>query len=147
MNLQFACAFVSALAVCSVASAESPDSAPSIRTCKAQGDCEFGWGKLSADEQARVKRVMQMVPPGATEAQISERLGHLPFKRGPKLSANIVAPGATSSKSYWSLENPPSHNPMEEHFDVLFINDRAVKLSWWSSGMFPYAHVDFPSQR
>lgn len=105
-----------------------------IRSCAPITQCEDGTGKLDVPEREQFQQLLTITTPGMTEAQISSRFGRKPFNITPKMQAWGQAPGTMSYKALWSMSDPPA-GMGGVHFDVLFINDQAVMLNWYSAGL------------
>lgn len=94
--------------------------------------CETGLGKLDDTEKQVIQKLLSIVTSGATEMQITQRFGHDPFSKNPPMAALGQPAGTTTYKALWSTADPPARSS-GPHFDVLFMNDRAVMFTWYSA--------------
>jgi hypothetical protein len=105
---------------------------PLIQSCSPMTQCETGLGKLDDTEKQVIQKLLSVVTSGATEKQITQRFGREPFSKNPPMSAWGQPAGTTTYKALWSTADPPDRSS-GPHFDVLFMNDRAVMFTWYSA--------------
>jgi hypothetical protein len=103
---------------------------PLIQSCSPITQCETGLGKLNDTEKQIIQKLLTTVTAGATEPEITQRFGREPFNKNPPMSAWGQPAGTTTYKALWSTAEPPARSS-DSHFDVLFMNDRAVMFSAW----------------
>lgn len=117
-----------------LANAQKALNAPLIESCSFLTQCESGLGKLVDAERQLIGKLISIVTSGATESQISKRFTRDPFDKNPPMQAWGQPTGTTTYKALWSTAEPPAQES-GPHFDVLFINDRAVMFSWYAAGL------------
>lgn len=126
--------YVSALLLwaASVETALGASDWPAMRSCAPILECEDGLGKLTDEENKLIHKLLTIVTPGATETQITQRFGRPPFDIIPPLPPGASRSGIDLYKALWSTAEPPerSYGP---HFDVLFVNGRAVGFNWYAA--------------
>lgn len=96
--------------------------------------CEAGLGKLDDTDKQVIQKLLSTVTAGATEMQITQRFGREPFSKNPPMPAWGQPAGTTTYKALWSTAEPPARSS-GPHFDVLFMNDRAVMFTWYAASL------------
>jgi hypothetical protein len=103
---------------------------PLIQFCSHNTQCEAGLGKLDDTQKQVIQKLLSIVTSGATEMQITQRFGREPYIKIPPTAALGQPAGTTTYRALWSTADPPARS-FDPHFDVLFMNDRAVMFTWY----------------
>lgn len=120
--------------VSSLAGAQKALKSPRIDSCTSLTQCEPGLGKLDETEKQVIQNLLSVITAGATEGQVAKRFTREPFDKNPPMQAWGQPVGTTTYKALWSTAEPPARLS-GPHFDVLFINDRAVMFTWYAAGL------------